>query len=86
MNNSLEIKNALRTQFKEGTSKMAKRVCYGYVQDENGNLAIDNEKSEIIKRIFESYLTGCSLGQISDNLYQLKIKSPRICYKKVNKI
>ena len=38
MNKSLEIKTALRNQFKEGTSKMAKRVCYGYLQDENGNL------------------------------------------------
>ena len=37
MNKSLEIKTALRNQFKEGTSKMAKRVCYGYLQDENGN-------------------------------------------------
>lgn len=36
MNKSLEIKTALRNQFKEGTSKIAKRICYGYAQDENG--------------------------------------------------
>lgn len=76
MKNSIQIKNALRNQFKEGTSKMAKRICYGYVQDENGNLIIDKGKAEIIKMVFESYLAGSSLGQISDKLYQLNIKSP----------
>ncbi len=76
MKNSVQIKNALRNQFKEGTSKMAKRICYGYAQDENGNLIIDIEKAEIIKMVFESYLSGRSLGQISDELYQLNIKSP----------
>ena len=50
MNKSLEIKTALRNQFKEGTSKMAKRVCYGYLQDENGNLIINN-----IDEFYEEY-------------------------------
>ena len=76
MKNSMQIKEALRNQFNEGTSKMAKRICYGYTQDENGNLIIDKEKAEIIKMVFESYLSGSSLGQISDELYQLNIKSP----------
>ena len=76
MKNNEQIKKALRNQFKEGTSKMAKRICYGYVQNENGNLIIDKEKAEIIKMVFESYLSGYSLGQISDKLYQLDIKSP----------
>ncbi len=56
MNKSLEIKIALRNQFKEGTSKMAKRTCYGYSQDENGNLIINEAEGEIVKWIFESYL------------------------------
>ena len=73
MKNNVEIKKALRNQFMEGTSKMAKRICYGYAQDEKGNLIIDEERAVIIKRIFESYLSGFSLGQISDELYQLNI-------------
>ena len=52
MKNNEQIKKALRNQFKEGTSKMAKRICYGYTQDEKGNLIIDEEKSVIVKRIF----------------------------------
>lgn len=75
MNKSIEIKTALRNQFKEGTSKMANRVCYGYSQDENGNLII-NEEAEIVKWIFESYLSGYSLGRIANELYQKGIKSP----------
>ena len=76
MNKSLEIKTALRNQFKEGTSKMAKRVCYGYLQDENGNLIINEAEAEIVKWIFESYLSGYSLGRIANELYQKGIKSP----------
>ena len=48
----LKLKKALRNQFMEGTSRMAKRICYGYMQDERGNLVIDEEKAVIIKRIF----------------------------------
>ena len=76
MKYNIEIKNAIRNQFMEGTSKMAKRIYYGYTQDEKGNLIIDEEKAIIIKKIFESYLSGFSLGQISDELYRLNIKSP----------
>ena len=55
---------------------MAKRVCYGYLQDENGNLIINEAEAEIVKWIFESYLSGYSLGRIANELYQKGIKSP----------
>ena len=76
MNKSLEIKTALRNQFKEGTSRMAKRVCYGYSQDENGDLIINEAEAKIVKWIFESYLSGYSLGRIANELYKNGIKSP----------
>ncbi len=34
MKYNIEIKSAIRNQFMEGTSKMAKRICYGYTQDQ----------------------------------------------------
>ena len=69
------IKEALREQFKSGTSKMAKRICFGYEQDENGNLAINPQEAEIVRWIFESYLSGYSLGKIANELYQRGVKS-----------
>ena len=72
MKNNEQIKKALRNQFKEGTSKMAKRICYGYVQNENGSLIIDKEKAEIIKMVFESYLSGYSLGVPSQQKWTQK--------------
>lgn len=76
MNKSIEIKTALRNQFKEGTSRMAKRVCYGYSQDENGDLIINEAETKIVKWIFESYPSGYSLGRIANELYKNGIKSP----------
>ena len=75
MRNEL-IKEALRDQFKNGISKMAKRICFGYEQDGYGNLVINPKEAEIVKWIFESYLSGYSLGKIANELYQRGIKSP----------
>lgn len=58
MNKSMEIKTALRNQFKKGISRMVKRVCFGYTQDKNGNLVVNESEAEIVKWIFESYLSG----------------------------
>lgn len=75
MRNEL-IKEALRDQFKSGTSKMAKRICFGYEQDEYGNLVINPKEAEIVRWMFKRYLSGYSLGKIANELYQKGIKSP----------
>lgn len=76
MNKSLEIKQGHRERFSSGISKMAKRICFGYSQDENGELIVNPEEAKIVKWIFESYLSGYSLGKIADGLYGMGIKSP----------
>lgn len=45
MNKSESIKAGLRKRFQSGESKLAKRKCYGYKTDANGELVIDSEGS-----------------------------------------
>lgn len=76
MTKSMEIKQGHRERFSSGISKIAKRICFGYSQDENGELIVNPEEAKIVKWIFESYLSGFSLGKIADGLYEMGIKSP----------
>ncbi len=62
--------------FKSGASKLANRVCYGYKQDKDGNLIIDEEPAKNVKLIFDLYLKGYSLSGISKELYKRGIASP----------
>ena len=62
--------------FKSGTSKLANRVCYGYKQDKDGNLIIDEEQAKNVKLIFGFYLQGYSLSGIAKELYKRGIESP----------
>jgi len=62
--------------FKSGTSKLANRVCYGYKQDKDGNLIIDEGQAKNVKLIFDLYLQGYSLSGISKELSERGIVSP----------
>ena len=62
--------------FKSGASKLANRVCYGYKQDEDGNLVIDDEQANSVRLIFDLYLQGYSLSGISKELRERGIVSP----------
>lgn len=73
---SRSIKWALNVGFTTGTSKLANRPCYGYINDDNGNLVIDTDKAETIKKIFRLYLDGYSLSGIAKELHRLGILSP----------
>lgn len=73
---SSQIKAALRKGFREGTSKLADRKCYGYCQIPDGVLAIVPQEAEVVVWIFESYLGGSSLGEIAKALEVKQIPSP----------
>ena len=70
------IKNCLRKGFQDGSSKMAKRKCYGYDVGSDGELAINPEESQVVCWIFEQYLAGNSLGKIAAGLERQGIPSP----------
>ena len=70
------IKNGLRKGFQDGCSKMAKRKCYGYTINSDGELKINPDEAKVVSWIFERYLAGDSLGKIAAGLERQGIPSP----------
>lgn len=70
------IKAGLRKGFQNGSSKMARRKCYGYTLSPNGALEINPNEAKVVHWIFERYLAGDSLGKIAAGLERLGISSP----------
>ena len=70
------IKNGLRKGFQDGSSKMAKRRCYGYTINPDGELEINSDEAKVVSWIFERYLAGDSLGKIAAGLEKRSIPSP----------
>ena len=70
------IKNGLRKGFQDGSSKMAKRKCYGYDINPDGELAVNPEEARVVCWIFEQYLAGNSLGKIAVGLERQGTPSP----------
>ena len=50
---SLAIKSSLRKGFQDGTSKMSKRKCYGYVTTLDSKLTIEPAQAEVVRWIFQ---------------------------------
>lgn len=51
------------------------KLLYGYVLVD-GEIVIHKERAEVVRRIFEYYLAGASLGKIVDMLSAQDIPSP----------
>ena len=76
MSKSRSIRWGLVYGFQSGMSKLANRICYGYEQDKDGKLIINEEEAKNVKLIFELYLQGYSLSGISKELKRRRILSP----------
>ncbi len=70
------ISEGIRKGFSDGNSKMANRTCYGYKQDVQGNLVINEHEAKNVLSIFELYILGYSLGKIADFLFEKGVQSP----------
>ena len=70
------IKNGLRKGFQDGSSKMAKRRCYGYEVGSDGELVVNPDEARVVCWIFEQCLAGNSLGKIAAGLERQGIPSP----------
>lgn len=70
------IKAGLRNGFQDGSSKMARRKCYGYEVGLDGELAINPGEAEVVRWIFARYFAGDSLGKIATRLEKQGIPSP----------
>lgn len=62
---SESIKAGLRKSFQDGSSKMARRRCYGYQTVPDGTLVIDHQEAGVVLWIFQQYKAGKSLGKIA---------------------
>ena len=51
------------------------KLPYGYVLIE-GEIAVHEEKADVVRSIFDAYLAGASLGKIVDMLFAKGILSP----------
>jgi hypothetical protein len=70
------IKAGLRKGFQDGSSKMARRKCYGYEVGPDGDLTVNPDEAQVVCWIFERYLAGDSLGKIAAGLERQGILSP----------
>ena len=73
---SKSIRDGLQRGFRGGTSKMVQRRCYGYGTDPDSELVINPDEAAVVRRIFERYLSGDSLGKIAAGLEEQGIPSP----------
>ena len=51
------------------------RIPYGYQMEDN-EFIICQEKAEVVRMIFDYYLSGASLGKVADMLSEKRIPSP----------
>lgn len=70
------IKWGIKQRAAQGTSKLYNRKCYGYINDADGNLTIDDKEAINVRMVFDLYLKGKSVIGIVKALKRLEIKSP----------
>ncbi len=73
---SESIKWGINKRAKDDNASIFYRSCYGYTLDENGELTILDGEAEVVKRIFESYLSGMGSHAIKKSLENDGILSP----------
>ena len=65
---SKNVKLGLQFRYQNGQVQVNHNHFLGYTKDEKGNLIIDTEQAEIVKRIFREYLEGYSMDKIAKGL------------------
>lgn len=75
-NRSESIKWGHEKRARQGESKLYNRKTYGYQNDSQGNLIIDEDQAKSVKLIFSLYLSGFSILNIIRELKKREIKSP----------
>jgi site-specific DNA recombinase len=73
---SQNIRWGMKSRAEQGSSKLYNRKCYGYKQDENDKIVVDEDEAETVRKIFAWYLEGCSILGILKKLEESGIKSP----------
>lgn len=50
---------------------------YGFIQTPDSRIIVDPQKANIVRSIYQQYLSGMSLGRIADFLFEQQIPSPK---------
>lgn len=74
---SENIKLGLQYRYQQGKVQVNHNRFLGYTKDENGNLVIDPEQAEIVKRIYREYLEGSSMDKIASGLMAVNRRRKR---------
>ena len=65
---SQNVKLGLQYRYQQGKVQINHNRFLGYTKDADGNLIIDPEQAEIVKRIYREYLEGLSMDKIATGL------------------
>jgi site-specific DNA recombinase len=65
---SQNVKLGVQYRFQQGKVQVNHNRFLGYTKDAEGNLIIDPEQAEIVKRIYREYLEGYSIKKIAQRL------------------
>ena len=65
---SQNVKLGLQFRYQNGQVQVNHNHFLGYTKDEEGNLVIDPEPAEVVKRIYREYLEGYSMDKIAKGL------------------
>lgn len=72
---SANVRLGIQYRNQQGKVQVNHNWFLGYTKDEEGNLVIDEEQAEIVRRIYREYLEGQSLLQIKRGLEKDGIKN-----------
>lgn len=65
---SQNVKLGLQYRYQQGKIQINHNRFLGYTKDTDGNLVIDPEQAEVVKRIYREYLEGFSMDKIAAGL------------------
>lgn len=65
---SQNVKMGIQFRYQQGKVQINHNRFLGYTKDADGNLVIDPEQAEIVKRIYREYLEGHSMDKIAAGL------------------
>lgn len=65
---SQNVKLGLQYRYQQGKVQINHNRFLGYTKDADGNLIIDPEQAEVVKRIYREYLEGLSMDKIAAGL------------------
>ena len=74
---SQNVKLGMQYRFQQGKVMVNASCFLGYDKDENGDLVINPEQAETVKRIYREYLEGASCQQIARGLERDGIQTAR---------